>query len=110
MSQSDQLSGTRQCASFVALPSEDVDHFNTVPRGAFLLGPRLRCDLARDHGGRHSALLQGVGYDLYWASWPEYLVELGPRCPVLGPHPGPDPDFCLLHEGHPGPHAGEDWF
>lgn len=115
MSQPDLRSAEfHHCPSVVTLPQTDVDHYNTVPRGAFLIDPRLRCDLAGGHGGTHCALVQGVGFDLHWASWPEYLVEVGPRCPAVGPYEGPepprDPNICLLREDHPGPHYGETWF
>ncbi|MFF3068015.1 hypothetical protein [Kitasatospora sp. NPDC057936] len=104
----------RHCPAVVTLPQSDVDHFNHVPRAAFVMEPRLRCELTAGHGGSHSALVQGVGYDLHWASWPEYAVEVAARCPEEAPFEGAEPpreaDICLLREGHPGPHYGDTWF
>ncbi|MFF2043622.1 hypothetical protein ACFVVX_24710 [Kitasatospora sp. NPDC058170] len=105
-----------QCRARVTLPKADVDHFDRIPQAAFMMEPTLQCDLMTRHEGVHSALLQGVGFDLYWVSWPEYLVEQAPRCPaVLDPGeqdpPPKEPEICLLRDGHPGEHCGGDhWF
>ncbi|MEV7780512.1 hypothetical protein [Kitasatospora sp. NPDC088351] len=105
----------RHCPAVVALPQADIDHFNNVPHAAFMMESRLRCELVAGHQGTHSALVQGVGYDLHWASWPQYVVELAPRCPAVAdeeeePVPPAEHEICLLREGHPGDHYGETWF
>ncbi|MBV6698973.1 hypothetical protein [Kitasatospora aureofaciens] len=108
------LADLPRCRAVVTLPQADVDYFNHIPRAAFVMEPRLRCELTADHDGTHSALLQGVGYDLHWVSWPEYAVEVAPRCPEAAPYDDPEPprepDVCLLREGHHGPHYCDTWF
>ncbi|MGV9267778.1 hypothetical protein ACWDRR_24305 [Kitasatospora sp. NPDC003701] len=104
----------RQCPAVVTLPQTDVEHFNNLPQAAFMMEQHLRCELVAGHESTHSALVQGVGNDLHWASWPVYTVELAPRCPAEAGLKGPEhirePDICLLREGHPGDHYGESWF
>ncbi|TYC77077.1 hypothetical protein [Streptomyces sp. CB01881] len=104
----------RQCPAAVTLPPADLDRFDTMPDAAFTMVPQLRCELVAGHGGAHSALVQGSGYDLHWASWPQYAVEKASRCPAAAGPVGPphlqEPEICLLREGHPGDHYGETLF
>lgn len=102
--------GRTRCDVTVRLTASELATLTTLPQAA---GPALRhlsCELAALHDGPHVAFTLAAleGDQWWWLRWTGRVREVIQLDPCDdGPVEGPGCDFCLLPDGHPGPHSFE---
>lgn len=75
-----------------------------VADGAYEVEDRYRCELVPGHPGPHLSIGQSKGDTDLWIRWSD---EVAAEVVGLDPCDASRPDeesFCVLPEGHPGPH------
>ena len=97
----------------IALDADETAWLAAVPQPSNEAPTSLSCYLQFGHPGPHAALGQPSGdKEEFWVRWTLRSSEIVTLdgCPVTFPNVSdgrPEPDLCLLFDGHPGKHTFE---